>query len=86
MARRTDGLFPDIASFAALEAAAQRAARGKRRKPGVAAFLARMGQGRATEIGEWIIECESGEELFERLEGVHSPSPDGQEPVRRSIS
>jgi len=40
--RRADGLFPGIASFTALEAAAQRAARGKRRKPGVAAFLARM--------------------------------------------
>jgi len=38
--RRADGLFPRIASFAALEAAARRAARGKRRKPGVAAFLA----------------------------------------------
>ena len=42
MARPADGLFPRIASFAALEAAAQRAARGKRRKPGVAAFLAHL--------------------------------------------
>ena len=42
MRRKTDGLFSGIASFAALEAAAQRAARGKRRKPGVAAFLARL--------------------------------------------
>ena len=42
MTRRTDDLFSAIASFAALEAAAQRAARGKRRKPGVAAFLARL--------------------------------------------
>ena len=42
MARRIDGLFPRIASFEALEAAAQRAARGKRRKPGVAAFLAHL--------------------------------------------
>ena len=42
MARPVDGLFPGIASFAALEAAAQRAARGKRRKPGVAAFLAHL--------------------------------------------
>ena len=42
MTRRADGLFPGIASFTALEAAAQRAARGKRRKPGVAAFLARL--------------------------------------------
>ena len=42
MARPIDGLFPRIASFPALEAAAQRAARGKRRKPGVAAFLANL--------------------------------------------
>ena len=42
MPRPADGLFPRIASFAALEAAAQRAARGKRRKPGVATFLARL--------------------------------------------
>ena len=42
MTRRVDDLFSGIASFAALEAAAQRAARGKRRKPGVAAFLARL--------------------------------------------
>ena len=40
--RRVDDLFSGIASFAALEAAAQRAARGKWRKPGVAAFLARL--------------------------------------------
>ena len=42
MTRRIDGLFPSIASFSALEAAARRAACGKRRKPGVAAFLARL--------------------------------------------
>ena len=42
MTRRADHLFPRIASFTALEAAARRAARGKRRKPGVAAFLARL--------------------------------------------
>lgn len=42
MARPADGLFPRIASFAALETAARRAARGDRRKPGVAAFLARL--------------------------------------------
>lgn len=42
MPQRTDGLFPRIASFSALEAAAQRAALGKRRKPGVAAFLANL--------------------------------------------
>lgn len=40
--RRIDGLFPRIASFAVLEAAAQRAARNKRRKPAVAAFLANL--------------------------------------------
>ena len=37
-----DNLFPRIACFAALERATQRAARGKRRKPGVAAFLANL--------------------------------------------
>ena len=42
MTRRADDLFSGIASFAALEAAARRAAQGKRRKPGVAAFLARL--------------------------------------------
>ena len=42
MPRPADGLFPRIASFEALEAAAQRAARGKRRKPGVAAFLVHL--------------------------------------------
>ena len=42
MTRPTDDLFERIASFPALEAAAQRAARGKRRKPGVAAFLANL--------------------------------------------
>ena len=42
MARPVDGLFPGIAPFAALEAVAQRAARGKRRKPAVAAFLANL--------------------------------------------
>ena len=42
MTRKADALFSGIASFAALEAAARRAAQGKRRKPGVAAFLARL--------------------------------------------
>ena len=42
MTRRIDDLFPRIASFGALEAATRRAARGKRRKPGVAAFLANL--------------------------------------------
>ena len=40
MPRPADGLFPRIASFVALEAAAQRAARGKWCRPGVADFLA----------------------------------------------
>jgi RNA-directed DNA polymerase len=40
MPRRVDNLFPNIANFQALTAAALLAARGKRRKPGVAAFLA----------------------------------------------
>jgi hypothetical protein len=37
---RVDKLFPSIVGFGALTAAALNAARGKRRKPGVAAFLA----------------------------------------------
>ena len=41
---------------------------------------------RMAEIGEWLIECESGEELLERLEGVHPLLPDGQESVRPSTS
>ena len=41
---------------------------------------------RMVEIGEWLIECESGEALFERFEGVHPLPPDGQESARRSIS
>jgi RNA-directed DNA polymerase len=40
MPQRDDPLFPAIANFQALTRAAQVAARGKRRKPGVAAFLA----------------------------------------------
>ena len=42
MPRRKHGLFDGIASFAALRAAALRAASGKRSKPGVAAFLANL--------------------------------------------
>ena len=38
------------------------------------------------EIGEWIIECESGEALLERFEGVHPLPPGGQESVRPSTS
>ena len=39
---------------------------------------------RMAEIGEWIIECESGEELIERLEGVFPPPLDGQASARQS--
>ena len=42
MARKARNLFDGIASFEALHAAALRAARGKRSKPGVAAFLANL--------------------------------------------
>jgi hypothetical protein len=40
MPRRHDGLFDDVANFRALRRAALRAAKGKRAKPGAAAFLA----------------------------------------------
>src|SRR3990172_5610365 len=42
MPRRTDGLFESIASFRALHAAALHAVKGKRRKPGAAAFMANL--------------------------------------------
>ena len=42
MPRRERGLFDGIASFPALVAAAMKAAKGKRTKPGVAAFLANL--------------------------------------------
>ena len=42
MPRKADGLFPEYATFQALIEATLRAARGKRRKPGAAAFLARL--------------------------------------------
>lgn len=42
MPRRHDRLFARIASFPSLIAAARRAARGKRRSPGAAAFLANL--------------------------------------------
>ena len=42
MPKRHNDLFPQIANFGALLDAAQRAARGRRRKPGVAAFLSRL--------------------------------------------
>ena len=42
MPRRHNDLFSQIASFAALHAAARRAVRGKRRKPGAASFLVNL--------------------------------------------
>ncbi len=42
MPRRHDGLFDRIANFQALRAAAQRAVRGKRKKPGAASFFANL--------------------------------------------
>ena len=42
MPRKHDELFAGIANFQALHAAAKKAAKGKRKKPGVAAFLANM--------------------------------------------
>ncbi|MGA2293279.1 MAG: RNA-dependent DNA polymerase, partial [Bradyrhizobium sp.] len=42
MPKRHDDLFGRIASFAALRAAARKAVRGKRRKPGAGAFYARL--------------------------------------------
>jgi len=42
MPRRVDGLFDGIASFRALHAAALAAVRGKRAKPGAAAFMANL--------------------------------------------
>lgn len=44
---RADGLFDRIATFGALCAAASRAALGKRRGPGAAAFLANLETGSA---------------------------------------
>ena len=42
MPTKAHNLFDDIASFSALLTASQRAAKGKRSKPGVAAFLANL--------------------------------------------
>jgi hypothetical protein len=42
MPRQHDHLFNRIASFQALREAARRAVRGKRKKPGVAAFFANL--------------------------------------------
>jgi len=38
---------------------------------------------RLAEIGEWLFECASGEELLERLERAHAFLPDEQEPERQ---
>ena len=38
---------------------------------------------RLAEIGEWLFECASGEELLERLERARAFVPDGQEPERQ---
>ncbi|MGF1508384.1 MAG: reverse transcriptase domain-containing protein [Myxococcota bacterium] len=40
--RRADGLYAHLTSFASLRAAALRAVKGKRRKPGAAAFMAHL--------------------------------------------
>ena len=40
--RKSETMFDRIASFSALRQAALNAAKGKRRKPGAAAFLARL--------------------------------------------
>jgi hypothetical protein len=42
MPRRHDNLFGGIASFKALDRAARRAVRGKRKKPGASAFFANL--------------------------------------------
>lgn len=42
MRRKHDALFADIACFASLHEAAQRAVVGKRKKPGAAAFMANL--------------------------------------------
>jgi RNA-directed DNA polymerase len=42
MRRRHDDLFGRIANFQALHAAARRAIKGKRKKPGAAAFFANL--------------------------------------------
>lgn len=42
MARRHDGLFAGVANFSALHGAAKRAIKGKRKKPGAAAFFANL--------------------------------------------
>ena len=38
---------------------------------------------RLAEIGEWLIECESGEALLARLDRMSDSVPDGQKPEHR---
>ena len=38
---------------------------------------------RMAEVGEWLFECASGEELLERFERTHAFVPDWQEPERQ---
>ena len=80
MPRRERDLFGGIASFAALRAAAVRAAAGKRSKPGAAAFLANL----ETEVLRLERELESGRyrpgrytkiEIFDPKHRVVSAAP-----------
>ena len=80
MPRRERDLFDGIASFAALRAAAMRAAAGKRSKPGAAAFLANL----ETDVLRLERELESGRyrpgrytkiEIFDPKHRVVSAAP-----------
>jgi retron-type reverse transcriptase len=73
MPRRHDDLFGRIASFPALHAAARRAIRGKRRKPGAAAFMA----GLEVELLQLERELTSGRYRTGRYLAfeVHDPKP-----------
>ncbi len=55
MPRRETDIFSHIANFQALTAAALNAARGKRRKPGVAAFLAGL-EHRVLRLGQTLLD------------------------------
>jgi len=55
MPRRHDNLFVNIVSFKALSAAARRAVRGKRRKPGAAAFFANL-EGELLELERQLLD------------------------------
>ena len=73
MPRRHDQLFGEIACFRALWEAADRAVRGKRRKPGAAAFMANLEKAllrieRALQDGSW---RPGGYTMFE----VRDPKP-----------